>query len=164
MLITWKRHICEEGDEQLVEILGGGIVVPDCCDHVRDHLTVTLAIPYEDLTDTPACVKDAPDSVSNNDASEATGWTSSLERWLEEQPEEVRSVTRFDVTDSCRVRGPETKGVRGPDEPGGQQVRGRSRCSKIENSPVTKPCAWLDTQYDETTLGGHHERKPVGRV
>ncbi|MDB4278031.1 hypothetical protein N9917_00215 [Deltaproteobacteria bacterium] len=101
MLLTWQKHVYEDdedGNEKEVEILGGGVVVPDCCEYVRKHLTVTLSVPYGDLSDTPACVKDAPEGVSWNDATEATGWKSSLDLWLAEQPEEVRKVTRFDTT------------------------------------------------------------------
>jgi hypothetical protein len=100
MLLTWKRWICDTNDEtgkdEERQVLQGS-VVPDCCEAVQKHLSVVLSYGWDDLTDTPACAADAPEGVTYGDANEGNDWKSSMERWLEEQPEEVRKVTRFHV-------------------------------------------------------------------
>lgn len=105
MLKTWMRHIEVWVDDDDDEEDGGyyehreilqGVVVPDCCKEVQEHVTVALAYAWDDMTDTPACTLDAPEGLSWNCTKE-NNWKSTMELWLAEQPEEVRSVTRFQV-------------------------------------------------------------------
>ena len=77
-----------------------GIVVPDCCEAVRQSLAVTLQYRWGDMSDLPAACARAPEGLDWSqqwDPKTRTTKPSSMQLWLDTLPEAERELTRFDV-------------------------------------------------------------------
>jgi len=76
-----------------------GVVVPDCCEMAAKSLAVILQYRYEDFSDTPAACSRAPEGLlwDTWDYENDREIVSTMQAWLDELPEDERSVTRFEV-------------------------------------------------------------------
>lgn len=88
MKVTWNRYYCDDDDNEVP--CETGVIVPNCCEHVRKHLTVVLAYKYGDLSDEQAYTKPPP-------APEGASWQERIKHAVSEVGEPIKGKTRFDV-------------------------------------------------------------------
>ncbi len=91
MLITWRTG--PDGRRDDGERIGGGLVVPDCCEAVQKRLSVVLAYGWNDLSDAPAY--DHPEKPADY---ESWAWEKKV-KWAVNDGvgERIEGKTRFDV-------------------------------------------------------------------
>lgn len=73
-----------------------GVVVPDCCEAVQKTLAIVLVYDSNDLSGMPAILRDAPPGLDWAGTPD-NNFVSSMQRWLDEQPEETKRATRFET-------------------------------------------------------------------